>query len=413
MRRPPLPSLALTPVILTVMRACQDPDTASTTTTVRDSAGVTIVEHAGDLWTAPLRWRASAEPVLRVGEMDGDEAYLFDGVISLAVLDDGGFVVANGGDQTLRWFDPEGRFILGRGGAGEGPGEFSHVTALGVAGDSLVAVDASGARFTMFDLVGNVGRTTRINGLTEPPARLHRIPSGDWILGTAGFTSARLGPDVSDGIHRYDEPLLRITGDGTGVDTLVMLPGTEIQITTRGAGFMMTYAPLGRVSSYTVLGDELIAGTADRLRFDVYSATGTLVRSVRAPDVDVSLTPAIESTYLTMLQERVAQMPDAVRPAAERSLAEMKLPEAVPAYSNIWSDADDNVWLGSLRIGTDWPQHALVFDAAGMFLGRAELPPSLRVMAIGNGFVWGRETDELGVEYVVKYRLEDVASPEA
>ncbi|HEU5207986.1 MAG TPA: 6-bladed beta-propeller [Longimicrobiales bacterium] len=380
---------------------------------MRDSAGVTIVEHAGDLWSTPLRWRTSAEPVLRVGELEGDEAYLFDGIVSLAVLDDGRFIVANQGDQSLRWFDPNGRFIMERGGAGEGPGEFSRVGDLTVTGDSVVATDWSGLRFTMFDLDGNIGRSTRITGLTEPPSRLYRIPSGDWILGTAGFGVARLGPEVTDGIHRYDEPLLRVNGDGSGVDTLVMLPGTEIQITTRGEGFMMTSAPLGRVSSYTVLGDELIAGTADQLRFDVYSAAGALTRSVRAPDVNLALTPEIETAYLAILQERVEQMPEEVRPEAERSLAEMELPRVLPAYSSIQAGADSTVWVGSYRVVPGWPQHALVFDAAGEFLGRVELPPSLRVMWIGDGYVWGRESDELGVEYVVKYRLEDVASPEA
>jgi len=284
---------------------------------------------------------------------------------------------------------------------------------LTVTGDSVVAVDWSALRFTMFDLDGNIGRSTRINRLIEPPSRLYRISSGDWILGTAGFNSARLGPDVTEGLYRHDAPLLRVTGDGTALDTLVMLPGTEIQVTTRGEGFMLTYAPLGRSSSYTVLGDELIAGTADQLRFDVYSAAGVLTRSVRAPDVDLALTPAVETAYLAMLQERIEQMPEEARPAAERSLAAMKLPESLPAYSRIQAGADSTVWVGSFRAVPDSPQHALVFDVAGDFLGRVELPPSLRVIWIDDGFVWGRETDDLGVDYLVKYRLEDVASPEA
>ena len=89
-------------------------------------------------------------------------------------------------------------------------------------------------------------------------------------------------------------------------------------------------------------------------------------------------------------------------------MAAMKLPDVVPAYSSMWTDADGRVWLGSLRIGDSSPQEALVFDVTGTFLGRAELPPSLRIFIIRDGFVWGRERDEFDVEYVVKYALEEV-----
>src|SRR5690606_41570799 len=124
----------------------------------------------------------------------------------------------------------------------------------------------------MFDLDGNIGRSTRINGLIEPPSRLYRISSGDWILGTAGFNSARLGPDVTEGLYRHDAPLLRVTGDGTALDTLVMLPGTASQVTTRGEEFMLTYAPLGRSSAYSILHDQRIGGTAAPRWLDVSSA---------------------------------------------------------------------------------------------------------------------------------------------
>ena len=87
-------------------------------------------------------------------------------------------------------------------------------------------------------------------------------------------------------------------------------------------------------------------------------------------------------------------------------MADTKLPDNVPAYSGIWNGADGQVWLGGFRVGRA-PQYAMVFEVDGTFLGRVELPSEMRVFAVEDGFVWGRETDELGVEYVVKYALEE------
>jgi hypothetical protein len=63
-----------------MVAACQDDDAQSSHVTVRDSAGIQIVENATDLWNTPLRWRASAEPIVRIGAVEGEEDYLFDGV---------------------------------------------------------------------------------------------------------------------------------------------------------------------------------------------------------------------------------------------------------------------------------------------------------------------------------------------
>src|SRR5690606_17220185 len=85
--------------------------------------------------------------------------------------------------------------------------------------------------------------------------------------------------------------------------------GTEIQVTTVDVGLMMGPSSLGREFAYAVVDGELVFGTADRLQFDVYSSTASLVRSVRAPDVDVALTPEIEAIYRAFMDERLDQTP--------------------------------------------------------------------------------------------------------
>jgi len=118
-----------------LITACSGDALLKSSTIVRDSAGVQIVETAGDVWSTPSRWVIAEEPIVRIGAAEGDDAYLFSGVRGIAALSDGRFVVANAGDQSLRWYDAEGRFLFRRGGPGQGPGEFSQlgpITALRV-----------------------------------------------------------------------------------------------------------------------------------------------------------------------------------------------------------------------------------------------------------------------------------------
>lgn len=393
-----------------ILAACNDSGAESSATVVRDSAGIEIVENAGDLWSAPVRWQASAEPVVRIGTVDGDDEYLFDGIWGLVVLSDGRVVVANGGDQSVRWYDPDGRFLFQRGGAGEGPGEFSRLGAISVlSGDTVAAVDWSGRRFTLYGPNGELGRTVRIAGLTAPPDRVYRMSAGEWILGTRGSSTAQLGGGPPEpGIYRFDSPILRISADGEQVDTIGLLPSSEVEIREMQGGFRFGPAPFGRTLSYAVANDHVLTGTADRFQFDLHSSSGRSVRSVRAPDVDVSMTPQIEAAYRQFRGERAASGPPDERAEAERSLAEMNMPDSVPAYSSILVDSDGNAWVGEYRFDIRSAQQFLVFDADGRFTGRASMPPSLRVMAIRDGRVWGRHTDDLGVEYVVAHVLEEI-----
>jgi hypothetical protein len=58
--------------------ACADAERdEASRVTVRDSAGVEIVEHAGDLWAYAPNWTVADSPSLRIGAVDGDAAYLF------------------------------------------------------------------------------------------------------------------------------------------------------------------------------------------------------------------------------------------------------------------------------------------------------------------------------------------------
>ncbi len=81
----------------------------------RDSAGVTIVETNRALWGDSMPWTVDTTPMLAIGQLDGEEPYLFEWLVGALRLDDGSIIAADGSPRKLRQFDSTGRFVRAAG----------------------------------------------------------------------------------------------------------------------------------------------------------------------------------------------------------------------------------------------------------------------------------------------------------
>jgi hypothetical protein len=73
----------------------------------------------------PTAWQVSTQPILQIGEADGDSAYMFFRARNATRLADGRILVLNAGSQQFRIYDTRGKLVLSKGRRGRGPGEFS------------------------------------------------------------------------------------------------------------------------------------------------------------------------------------------------------------------------------------------------------------------------------------------------
>ena len=135
----------------------------STGFTVRDSAGIRIVENPFPHQEQHV-WQFSESPEVDIGVFDGEEAYQLYRVCGAARLSDGAIIVGNSGTQELRWYDAERVYRKQAGGKGGGPGEFDHLGLLRLyRGDSLITWDPTARRVTVFANDGSLGRVTPLN----------------------------------------------------------------------------------------------------------------------------------------------------------------------------------------------------------------------------------------------------------
>lgn len=133
------PSVAALSLIL-LPSACDDGgsrprDPSSSDFSVRDSAGVEIVQNGRD--AAEQAPALDLTEVLRIGVLEGQEEYQFVGVHAVNEAPDGSIFVQDSGLHMVRVFSSRGEFVRQIGRQGGGPGEFRFPSLLAVAGDTV------------------------------------------------------------------------------------------------------------------------------------------------------------------------------------------------------------------------------------------------------------------------------------
>ena len=402
----------LTSVILATV-ACADPgnrespggDSSALEAVVRDSADVRIVENPRPPAGSRLGWRVGAEPAVSIGKVEGEDPYLLDRVRDALVMPDGRIVVANGGTDELRVYDALGNHVTTWGGRGEGPGEFTSLSQVDRwPGDSLIAPYSQGRRLSVLDSEGNFGRAFTLQRddaffLVEAVSPSGVILSTDLVM--------RGG--LPEGLNRPGQHY-RVRGtEGELLSSLGSFPGTELFSSWSGSsGVVVEILFAHRVSTFA-WADLMAVAPNDSYEIRSFDRNGTLRRIVRRDhDLVVPTSVHIDAT----IESRIAGIPEEER--AERrqrmreSYGQVPLPETFPAFATALTDLADHLWVQEYDLpGEETPSPVwTVFDPEGHVLGFVETPAGLSIFEIGEDYVLGLATDDLGVQYVQVWPLE-------
>ncbi|HSM17702.1 MAG TPA: hypothetical protein VK845_12005 [Gemmatimonadales bacterium] len=374
----------------------------------RDSNGVSIVENHSPQWDTADAWRLSSEPLLSLGEVSNDPAYEFTEVVDARLGPDGGIVAADLMQAEVRFFSQDGkvRRIFGR--AGEGPGEFQRIQSVGVIGDSTWVFDRGLQRVTWIPT--SEGDAAVVN--LRPPWRAllrGRLADGTWLV-TPLFDLPAPGEQIDGGIHRGRLPLLRYESDGQLRDTISMIPGTEmVYVSQDGELRPWGLPPFGRRPAVAVGGTGIYVGDQNRFEIREYDLSGQLIRIIRLPDADLTIS---DEEYTTVLEGRVAGAPAQFRSVVRSILYDLPRATRRPAYADFVVDHGGNIWVASLpapdrphRGRNLWGSNWRVFSPDGAWLGTVTLPQHFQPTDIGDDTILGIFVDSLGVNQVRLYEL--------
>ncbi len=379
---------------------------------VRDSAGIQIVENPDVGWEPAAAWVVSDTPSLDLGSVDAPPEHQFLQVMGVASLSDGRIVVANAGTQELRWFDADGTLVVSAGGEGQGPGEFTGLTSVGVLpGDSVIAYDGRQRRFSIFDESGVFVRSAPLEDDDRPgmrfPVFMGMLEGGSFVmvgrdLQTEGMTE---GPVLAA------MPVYVYGSDGTIRDSVGTFHGWEALVTIRRSeqvvGMSIGDRPYGRTTTVASIGDGIVVGTPDAYEFEIYDPDGALRSIVRLARSNAPLTGADIDAFVASQVEDEAE--GNLQREYRRLATEIDFPDTKPAYASAMrGDKQGNVWVPGFMVDDGERSHPprwAVFDRGGRYLGELEMPRRLRVLEIGVDNVLGIWRDEFDVEHLRRYEI--------
>lgn len=373
--------------------------------TIRDSAGVAIIENRGSVRADVPAWRTSAEPLVTIGSLDGPEGEQLFRVRGAFRLQDGRIAVGNAGTNEVRIYRADGNHLRTLGGEGEGPGEFSFVRLAGTWGDSLVVLDRRLRRVSVLHPDEGFARSF------TPQEAVGQYLLGGWALqgGTLLIQDLFLGDEnesMVDGYQRSPVPLTLCDREGSLVADLGELPGADqflsTQRTDHGIATVLLSVPFGRSPQIAVSGDRIFFGSQDSYELGVYAPDGDLRRLIR---LDRSQIPLSEADLAAFIESDVADRDPSVGPERRRQLEEMPRMEFLPPHGAIHADAQGYFFVEEYRLPGDDIPVLNVFDPEGRLTGRLTLPAGLQILEIGEDYVLGLVQDEMGVEYLSLYEL--------
>ena len=396
----------LAALALIALAACSDGSepTQALRSEVRDSAGVRIVENQAPTPDSRLTWEISAEPILSIGTLDGEEAYQLFQVRTATRLADGRVLVANGGTSEIHVFDASGTHLDTWGREGEGPGEFTRLSSVGPwPGDSLMAWDRGQRRISIFDLEGNHGRTFAFSQNEEVgfPQYQGLLPDGSILVSaSSSFTAGEAEP----GLDRQERAYALLGPEGGLLGGLGSYPGTEMYVRTEGAFMMVIGHPFGRSSPSAIWGGIILISPNDTYEIRGYDTSGALelivrrehpLREVSQADIDAYVAEQLADVEGDGLAEEAARFRFEGFPTVE----------SFPAFESLKVDARGYLWVEEYQMPgverTVWT----VFDAEGHVQGLVETPVGLDVYEIGEDYILGLARDDFDIEYVQMFRL--------
>src|SRR5687767_4322428 len=302
-------------VLLLLALACAGTDQAldaGLAAVVRDSAGVQLV-HNRDATVDTAA--AQLVEISRLGVVDGDENLQFDRIGGIATDDLGRLFVIDQGTRAVRVFDSNGRFVRRFGGAGRGPGEFTHVSVLFRWRDTIHVADVTTFRGALFDTTG--GLLLPYKSLLPDGTRLEPVAAGpkgwyfrdDTVFGGKSREQLGIARQTAWVTVRLDPRLLpRALAARSAADSLIVpitqqlrprvfgTLGSEDGRTTMVLGNFPFFEPRPARAVDSLGRSYLAAGWPYRI--DVHDVDGRLIHRITRAHDSIPVTPELTAEVL-------------------------------------------------------------------------------------------------------------------
>lgn len=400
-------SLPRTAALALLAAACTSGDPLASAITVRDSAGIAIVEN--DLTRLDARCTIGATPTVSIGVEEGEEPYMLSQLGGAVRTRDGRIVIANRATDELRWFDAAGKYLRASGRKGEGPGEFREPFILHLLpGDTVYSGDFRPFRFLVFAPDGEWVRTIDLSPMyINTPRSMHILDDGRMVLGIEDGLPSRRGRTFT--ANRF--ALMMYGADGARGDTIEVLENGRWGQTVDDPNSVFVFPFFESFGVAAAAGQRIVTGHASRTELRVMRAEAgyPVDRLVRWTIGNLDITPEDVAAEKERLAKPYADRPPEFRAQFLDPMINDARPvaERFPAFGRLRLGRDGLMWIREFPRPRDpsGQHHWIAFDPDGRFVCKLDAPRFDDVYEFGADHLLAEVRDSLGVEMVQQYAI--------
>ena len=295
--------------------------------------------------TPETKMRIVFKEELSIGEVEGDDNYMFGGSIYFNTDDEGNFYVSDSDNHRIQKYDPEGKHLLTIGREGQGPGEFRSLSSPRFDKDNnLYITDWSNRRISFFDRNGQYLKQIRLQERYENPYINSKgfIVANKWHMAQEG--------NVQKQRHLYglfDEKFNLVAELFKDEIETPMPTGTNVSALAdflSNAFSIMAFRPLGRI----VLADDdfIYFGYPEKYEINVYSPEGKLARKITRDFEPIPVSEKDKEGFIEYVKENFSA-PVFTEDIKDRGLKKIKFPKHKTAYQSF--TLMENGWLAVIN----------------------------------------------------------------
>lgn len=371
----PAPSAPARPLAalscLIALAACGIAGADTAATTMRDSSGVTIVEH--DLTKLQQACSIEAEPRVSIGVEEGEEPYMLARLGGAIRLGDGRIVLANRATSEIRYFDSTGKWIRSSGRQGRGPGEFSDPFYIQpLRGDTIYVGDFRPFQYLVFDEKGDWVRSVKPDPMEMNSPRSMNILADGRIFNGREDPFAKL-PNFAPRtmvMELYDP-------DGKLTDTVAVLENGRYGRLDDDPTSVFVFPIFESFAQARSRGDRIVIGHASRpeLRVQRSDAGLPLDRIIRWDVGSRDVTAADVEAFKAATIAQNASIPAEMKPRFLAPLISEDRPvaDSFPAFGMLMLASDGAIWIREYpRPADTTAHHWIAFERDGRFRCRLD-----------------------------------------
>jgi hypothetical protein len=309
---------------------------------------------------------------LSIGEVEGDENYMFGSRIGFNTDDEGNFYVMDYDTKRILEYDPEGKFLLKFGREGQGPGEFQSLSVPRFDHDgNLYISDTLSRKISFFDREGHYLRQITAQQRYFDPF----VNSKGFIIANRWEMNQEGNVQKQTSTYGLFDDKFELLAELCKDEFEVPMPtGTDESAIADYMAKVWSQAAFKPSVRFMLANDDLIyLGRPDKYEINVYSPDGKLMKKIARDYDPISVSDKDKDEFFKMLSESLSSTPMFTEDMKKKAFQKIKFPKFKPAYQSF--TLMDNGWLAVIVDSVDGEYTLFdIFDQDGKYIAQFKTP---------------------------------------